>query len=317
MADELLCTSFAKRGPMAVEYTLRSHFPLRSEAERLTLPLPKLMEALQVQDAEHVLLKPVTVAEASPGSFVRLGSPESRRPPRPVPCPTGTFHPAEAGLSIAAGAVVRPILSGAKDRTEFDLIEISARGEATLPARKTDRRFVVVSGRGHASLGGVDAELSPGDVLRLRRSDELKLCAGGEGGGLRLLMISTPRLGRMKQSHVVKLDESRSFYKQVEGCEINQVANDPRDSAVSIVRARVGVGSRTSPHVVLVNERYFIAKGTGVAELGWSKHPVGPGDLVSIPHGARQLIRNSGTEPLEFYAICTNAFRKADYYEVE
>ncbi len=109
MADELLCTSFAKRGPMAVEYTLRSHFPLRSEAERLTLPLPKLMEALQVQDAEHVLLKPVTVAEASPGSFVRLGSPESRRPPRPVPCPTGTFHPAEAGLSIAAGAVVRPI----------------------------------------------------------------------------------------------------------------------------------------------------------------------------------------------------------------
>lgn len=95
-----------------------------------------------------------------------------------------------------------------------------------------------------------------------------------------------------------------------EGCHILEVANHPDDPDVSITRARVASGQQTAWHQLNgVMERYLVVEGNGIVEVGEENPtPVGSGDVVIIPAGIRQRIRNTGNGDLVFYAICSPRF---------
>nr|MBV6628583.1 cupin domain-containing protein [Oceanococcus sp. HetDA_MAG_MS8] len=104
-----------------------------------------------------------------------------------------------------------------------------------------------------------------------------------------------------------------------ERCSIVELSNDPRDPAVSIAQARVAPGVCTQWHRLEgIVERYVIVSGRGEAEVGdQDVARVGPQDVVWIPAGARQRIRNIGSDDLIFLAICTPRFIPSAYTRLE
>jgi len=100
-----------------------------------------------------------------------------------------------------------------------------------------------------------------------------------------------------------------------EGCFINELSNGPDDPEVSIARARVESGKLTRWHYLLkTTERYVIISGNGIVELSENYSArVGPGDVVLIPPGTRQRIRNVGEDDLVLLAVCTPRFCPDNY----
>ncbi len=107
-----------------------------------------------------------------------------------------------------------------------------------------------------------------------------------------------------------------SEYPTEERCAILEAWNRPEDTAASLARARVAPGESTRPHRLRgVVERYLVVEGHGAVSLGdAAEEPVGPGDVVVIPAGAAQRIRNTGPGDLVFYCVCTPRFTP-DCYE--
>jgi len=102
-------------------------------------------------------------------------------------------------------------------------------------------------------------------------------------------------------------------------CHITELSNSPADETLSVARARVEPGVTTCWHCLHgIAERYVILSGYGVAEVGELRpHAVAPGDVVVIPAGCRQRIRNDGAHDLVFHALCTPRFRPAAYEDLE
>lgn len=109
--------------------------------------------------------------------------------------------------------------------------------------------------------------------------------------------------------HIIHPDPSLE-YDFVEGCRILESWNHADDVQASIARARVAPGVTTHWHALRdTTERYLIVSGTGAVEVGdRPAETVSAGDVVVIPPGVRQRIRNNGKEDLLFYAICTPRF---------
>ena len=126
-------------------------------------------------------------------------------------------------------------------------------------------------------------------------------------------------MGDNSMSERIYRGDAQDEYWFQEGCHILEVANHPADPQVSIARARVEPGLVTQWHCLHETwERYLIVAGAGVAEIGASEPtPVSAGDVVSIPPGTRQRIRNTGTQDLVFYAICSPRFTPACYRSLE
>lgn len=104
------------------------------------------------------------------------------------------------------------------------------------------------------------------------------------------------------------------FFK--EGCFIVESLNDERHPELSIARARVACGVTTQPHALRDTiERYLIQSGEGLVFLGndGEGKRVVSGDVVVIPAGVRQSIRNTGADDLVFHAICTPRFLPENY----
>lgn len=108
-------------------------------------------------------------------------------------------------------------------------------------------------------------------------------------------------------------------YYFAEGCFINELSNSADDAAVSVAQARVMPGDTTRWHALQgITERYVILAGSGEADVGDLKgQPVSAGDVVIIPPGVRQRIRNTGKEELVFLAICSPRFVADAYSDLE
>jgi mannose-6-phosphate isomerase-like protein (cupin superfamily) len=113
--------------------------------------------------------------------------------------------------------------------------------------------------------------------------------------------------------------DSGDEYLIDEGCHILELSNTPHDPAVSIARARVGPGVTTRLHRLTgTGERYVILSGRGRVDIdGQPPAAVHPGDVVLIPPGSPQRIRNTGNEDLVFLAICSPRFTAAVYEDLE
>lgn len=116
------------------------------------------------------------------------------------------------------------------------------------------------------------------------------------------------------QAHIIHPDPALE-YAFIEGCSILESWNNSADAQASIARARVAPGVTTCWHALTgVTERYLILSGRGEVEVGeGTPECVQAGDIVVIPPEVRQRIRNSGTEDLLFYAICTPRFTPECY----
>lgn len=108
-------------------------------------------------------------------------------------------------------------------------------------------------------------------------------------------------------------------YYTEEHCFINELSNIPEDAAVSIAEARVLVDDCTRWHRLQgITERYVILSGRGRVEVGdLPPADVAPGDVVLIPPGAPQRIRNTGHADLVFLAICSPRFEQQYYEDLE
>ena len=100
-----------------------------------------------------------------------------------------------------------------------------------------------------------------------------------------------------------------------EGCYVTELCNTPVDPALSIARIRVAARTATRWHHLDVDERYLIAEGAGVMEMdGVQPTGVGPGDVVVVPAGCAQRIRNDTDDDLIFYCLCTPRFTPDVYH---
>lgn len=111
----------------------------------------------------------------------------------------------------------------------------------------------------------------------------------------------------------------RDEYWFREGCHITELSNSASDESVSIARVRLPPGGQTRWHALTGTvERYVILAGTGVVEVGdMPDRVVSENDVVIIPAGIRQRIRNPGQQDLEFLAICSPRFQVQSYRDLE
>jgi mannose-6-phosphate isomerase-like protein (cupin superfamily) len=81
----------------------------------------------------------------------------------------------------------------------------------------------------------------------------------------------------------------------------------------SIAHAIVPPGESTLPHVLKTStELYDILEGDGEIHIGTRSAPVHPGQIVLIPRGRAQYIKNTGTGDLVFLCIVTPKWQAAD-----
>jgi len=99
-----------------------------------------------------------------------------------------------------------------------------------------------------------------------------------------------------------------------EGCFIKEQLNDPDQPQLSVVQARVPTEGITTWHYLKdTEERYVILEGKGLAEIGKKVFEVSVGDVVVIPAGVAQRIKNTGSTDLRFLAICQPRFLVENY----
>jgi mannose-6-phosphate isomerase-like protein (cupin superfamily) len=109
-----------------------------------------------------------------------------------------------------------------------------------------------------------------------------------------------------------------SEFMTPERCFIIEAWNDESDPSVSIARSRVRPGVTTQLHSLDVDERYLIFAGLGEMQVGnLPASCVGRGDVVVVPAGTAQRIRNTGDDDLVFYCVCSPRFRPEGYQALE
>ena len=81
----------------------------------------------------------------------------------------------------------------------------------------------------------------------------------------------------------------------------------------SIAHALVPAGESTLPHSLKKStELYYILEGCGIMHIDSEMAPVHPGQIVLIPPGAIQYIRNSGNANLVFLCIVSPRWKADD-----
>ena len=107
------------------------------------------------------------------------------------------------------------------------------------------------------------------------------------------------------------------FYHD-EGCHIVELLNTGADAGCSIARARVEPGETTRLHCLRDTvERYVIVAGSGEVEVdGQAPAAVAAMDVVTIPAGISQRIRNTGDSDLVFLCVCTPRFDAKNYVQL-
>lgn len=92
-----------------------------------------------------------------------------------------------------------------------------------------------------------------------------------------------------------------------------------KDGKASIAIATVKPGVTTATHhLVGIEEIYIITQGMGIIDIkGMEPTKVTVGDVIVIPTGVSQCIKNIDNIDLVFYCVCTPNFVQAQYFNDE
>jgi len=113
---------------------------------------------------------------------------------------------------------------------------------------------------------------------------------------------------------VRSLDDCREFTAG-DGCLLRELLHpDKVDLAVrySLAHATVQPDQTTQPHRLATSEVYYILEGYGEMFIDDESQWVEPGNVIYIPPGATQYIKNTGDHELEFLCIVDPAWRVED-----
>lgn len=80
----------------------------------------------------------------------------------------------------------------------------------------------------------------------------------------------------------------------------------------SLAHATLPPQAASRPHRLMTSEVYYLLSGEGVMYIGEENEPVRGGDVVYIPPGATQWIKNTGKADLTFLCIVDPAWRITD-----
>jgi len=94
--------------------------------------------------------------------------------------------------------------------------------------------------------------------------------------------------------------------------ELFNPRKDPVELGYSLAVARVRPGGRTLRHRLRSSEVYYLLQGEGEMSIDDETRRVEAGQAVYIPPGARQSIRNTGSEELVFVCLVDPAWRRED-----
>lgn len=111
---------------------------------------------------------------------------------------------------------------------------------------------------------------------------------------------------------LVKTASALPTFTASDGCRLTEVihpANDPGVSGISLARAWLPPGGRTSPHRLDFVEVYYFLKGCGRMHVDQVSAEVGPEDCVYLPAGSVQWVENTSREKdLVFLCVCHPAW---------
>ncbi|MEO0615657.1 MAG: cupin domain-containing protein [Pseudomonadota bacterium] len=112
-------------------------------------------------------------------------------------------------------------------------------------------------------------------------------------------------------------DDLETIYTE-ERCFITELVNDPGHPEASVALCRVAPGVLTQRHSLSVREWYLVQSGQGEMHLGdAAPFLIGPGDVVAIPAGTSQQVRNTGSDDLCFQCLCLPRFTPDCYTVLE
>ena len=94
--------------------------------------------------------------------------------------------------------------------------------------------------------------------------------------------------------------------------ELLNPLRDNLDLRYSLAVARVQQGGETYLHRLKNSEVYFFLKGAGEMHIDDDTAVVGAGQVVYVPPGAKQCVKNVGNEELIFACIVDPAWREED-----
>lgn len=100
-----------------------------------------------------------------------------------------------------------------------------------------------------------------------------------------------------------------------DNCRLREILHPDKDELAlrySLARAVVSPGQTTWLHALRTSEVYCILSGSGTMRIDDETAPVGPGDTVYIPPGAKQQVTNVGSDELVFLCIVDPAWRSED-----
>jgi len=105
-----------------------------------------------------------------------------------------------------------------------------------------------------------------------------------------------------------------------DGCRIREVlhpAKEPVDLPYSIAHARVAPAHHSYRHKLKQAEVYYLLTGRGRMHIDDRAEDVSEGDVIYIPPHAVQWIENMGQGDLEFLALVSPPWTKADDIRLE
>jgi mannose-6-phosphate isomerase-like protein (cupin superfamily) len=117
---------------------------------------------------------------------------------------------------------------------------------------------------------------------------------------------------------IVRSLEEADPFTTADGSTIRELLGLPnapvRNQSLAEATLEPGQGTERHYHGE-AEEIYYVVEGSGEMEIGGERRPVGPGDAVLIPPGARHQIRaEEGGRRLRFLCCCAPAYRHEDTF---
>lgn len=217
------------------------------------------------------------------------------------------LSPATAPSVLVAGVIGARRHEVADPAVTLRYRELAAGQRGRLEA--SEHWQLMLCGRGHARVLGRTIE--PGELALLSPRNALRFEAGPRGFEWFEIEVLDPA-AHGPGVRIAPRPPLVPFPEEL--IVVSETTPESFGGTLSLAEVLVPPGVTTSQHRLSVDERYLMLEGTATMLLAGQAVPVGPGDVVRIPAGVMQSIRNeSPSEVLRLHCLCTPPFHRGAY----